>query len=355
MSPNEYIKGRGAQYNAQNRFEERQLVREHEEGIDEWDELHTDERTEYIEVFPKTILNKVESPDIGMGWSMNPYQGCEHGCIYCYARNTHNYWGYSSGVEFEQKILIKKNAPELLEKALMHPKWQPATIMFSGNTDCYQPAERKFEITRKMLQILQKFNHPAGLITKNSLILRDLDILTEMNHKDLVHVSISFTSLDEKLRGLLEPRTASAAKKLKVIETLSKVGIPVNVMLAPVIPAINSDEITDIVKATANAGASNINYLVVRLNGAIGDLFRDWVHKNFPDRAAKVLHQIEHLHGGSLNDSRFGKRMRGEGNFATHIHDMFTVAKKKYYKDRNMKPYNYSWFKRPDKGQLSMF
>src|SRR5690606_35615755 len=162
----------------------------------------------------------------------------------------------------------------------------------------YQPAERKFEITRKMLQVLQKFNHPAGLITKNSLILRDLDILTEMNRKDLVHVSISFTSLDEKLRGLLEPRTACAAKKLKVIETLSKAGIPVNVMLAPVIPAINSDEIADIVKATANAGASNINYLVVRLNGAIGDLFRDWVHKNFPDRAAKVLHQIEHLHGG---------------------------------------------------------
>jgi len=352
---NDYIKGRGAQQNTHNRFAGQQLVREHDEGIDLWDELHRDDRTEYIEVFPKTILNKVDSPDIGMGWSMNPYQGCEHGCIYCYARNTHNYWGYSAGVEFEQKILVKKNAPELLEQALMHPKWEPAAIMFSGNTDCYQPAERKFEITRRMLQVLLKFKHPAGIISKNALMLRDLDVLTELNKLNLLHVSVSFTSLDEKLRGLLEPRTASAAKKLKLIETLAKHDIPVNVMLAPVIPGINSDEIADIVKATADAGAQNINYLVVRLNGDIGNLFTDWVHKNFPDRAQKVLHQIEHMHGGSLYDSRFGKRMSGEGNFARHIKDIFTIAKRKHFAGRKMKPYDYSLFERPEKGQMSLF
>jgi DNA repair photolyase len=353
--PNDYIKGRGAQVNSDNPFFAQQVVRQHDEGIDEWDELHRNDRTQYIEVFPKTILNKVDSPDIGMGWSMNPYQGCEHGCIYCYARNTHNYWGYSAGVEFEQKILVKKNAPELLEQALMNPKWEPAAIMFSGNTDCYQPAERKFEITRKMLQVLLKFKHPTGIISKNTLMLRDLDILTALNRLNLLHVSVSFTSLDEKLRGLLEPRTASAAKKLKLIETLSKNDIPVNVMLAPVIPAINSDEIAGIVKATADAGAQNINYLVVRLNGAIGGLFTDWVHKKFPDRAQKVLHQIEHMHGGSLNDSRFGKRMSGEGNFAMHVKDIFTIAKNKYYKGRKMKPYDYTLFERPAQGQLSLF
>jgi DNA repair photolyase len=353
--PEEYIRGRGAQLNTHNRFFEQQLVRELDEGIDEWDELHRNDRTQYIEVFPKTILNKVESPDIGMGWSMNPYQGCEHGCIYCYARNTHNYWGYSAGVEFEQKILVKKNAPVLLEKELRKSSWKPAAIMFSGNTDCYQPAERKFEITRKMLEVLLKFRHPAGIITKNALLLRDLDLLTEMNRLNLLHVSISITSLDEKLRGLLEPRTASAAKKLKVIETLASHDIPVNVMLAPVIPSINSDEIVDIVKATSDAGASNINYLVVRLNGAIGDLFTDWVHKNYPDRAQKVLHQIQHMHGGTLNDSRYGKRMTGEGNFARQIHDIFTVAKRKFFKGRKMKPYDYSLFSVSEEGQLKLF
>jgi DNA repair photolyase len=354
MNEGEYIKGRGAQLNSHNPFFKQQLVREHVEGIDEWDELHTTDATQYIEVFPKTILNKIESPDIGMGWSMNPYQGCEHGCIYCYARNTHNYWGYSAGIEFEQKILIKKNAPELLEKALMNPKWQPATIMFAGNTDCYQPVERKFEITRELLKVLLKFKHPVGIITKNALLLRDIDLLIGLNKLNLVHVSISFTSLDEKLRGLLEPRTASAQKKLKMIATLTQHNIPMNVMLAPVIPAINSHEIVDIIKATADAGANSINYLVVRLNGAIGDLFTDWVQQNFPDRAQKVLHQIKTMHGGKLNDSRLSTRMKGEGNFAQQIHDIFTIAKNKYYKGRSMKPYNFDDFQLPEKGQLSM-
>lgn len=352
---NEYIKGRGAQINAENPFFQQQLVREHAEAIDEWDDLHLSDRTQYIEVFPKTILNKVGSPDIGLSWSMNPYQGCEHGCIYCYARNTHNYWGYSAGVEFEQKILVKKNAPELLEKELRKPTWQPAPIMLSGNTDCYQPAERQFQITRKMLQILLQFRNPASVITKNALILRDLDILVEMNRMNLIHVNISFTSLDEKLRALLEPRTSTAARKLKVIETLASHDIPVNVMLAPVIPAVNSHEIVHIVKTVASAGASDIHYLVVRLNGAIGELFTDWVHKNFPERAQKILHQIEHMHNGSLNDSRFGKRMTGEGNFAQQIHDIFTVAKRKYFRGKTMKPYNLSHFRIPDKRQLKLF
>lgn len=325
--PQNYFKGRGAQLNVHNRFLKQRVVQEHIEMIDE--PLLLDEKTELIETHPKTILNKVESPDV-MGLSMNPYQGCEHGCIYCYARNAHEYWGYSAGLDFERKIIVKRNAAELLEKALSNPKHQPEPIMFSGNTDCYQPVERKLGITRKMLEVLLKYKHPAAMITKNNLILRDIDLLQELAKLKLVHVMISITGLDEQMRLKLEPRTATYKNRLEVIRELSKAGIPVGVMTAPIIPGINSHEIPAVIEAAAEAGATAAGYTIVRLNGAIGEIFKDWLEKNFPDRAQKVWNQICAMHGGQVNDSRYGTRMRGEGHEASSIRQLFKIAVKKH-------------------------
>ncbi len=312
-------------------------------------------KTQYIEIFPKTILNKVTSPDIGMVYSMNPYQGCEHGCIYCYARNTHEYWGYSAGLDFERKILFKRNAPELLEAKLKSKNWEAQPIMFSGNTDCYQPIERKLEITRKMLEVLYNYRHPVSFITKNALILRDLDILTEMAKLNLVHVSISITSLNEDTRRILEPRTASIKKRFETVKVLSDNGVPVNVMMAPIIPAINSHEVFNLVKKASEFGALSAAYTIVRLNGAIGKLFTDWVQKTFPDRANKIVHQIEDCHNGKLNDSRFGKRMRGEGKIAEQVALQFKIARKKFLSDSCLPPFNYSLYKKAKTNQLSLF
>lgn len=340
-----HIKGRGAQIKPHNKFRKHEYVQEHMEAIDE--ELFSDPKTQIFFEHPKKIINKVDSPDLGLEASMNPYQGCEHGCIYCYARNTHTYWGFNAGLDFESKIIVKRNAPELLEKELSKPNYQVKVIMLSGNTDCYQPLERKFEITRKMLGVLLKFKHPVAMITKNALITRDLDILKPMAEKALVGVTISITSLKEKLRRVMEPRTASCMKRLETVRILSENGIPVNVNLAPVIPSINSDEIPSIIKAAAEAGASDIHYTMVRLNGDVGKIFEDWVHKIFPDRAQKVLNQIKSVHGGSLNDSEWGRRMSGEGNIAESIHQLFSVAKAKYFAGRSLPELNCQSFSVP--------
>lgn len=354
MKTEEKIKGRGAQMNTANPYSKLEKVQEHIEGLDEADES-LENPTSYTEVFPKSILNRVESPDIGLSWSMNPYQGCEHGCIYCYARNSHNYWGYSAGTDFEQKIMIKANAPELLAKELARANWQVEPIMLSGNTDCYQPAERKFQITRKLLKVLLDYRHPVGIITKNALILRDLDILKELNALQLVQVVISFTTLEEETRRVLEPRTSSVKTKLKTIETLSQAGIPVSVIMAPVIPSINSHEVFGMAKAVSGAGARSLNHLVVRLNGAIGPLFEDWLEHVYPDRKEKVLSQIRALHGGQLNDSRTGVRMRGEGVFAQNMLDQFSLARKKYFKSQEKASYNLEAFVRRNKSQFMLF
>ncbi len=342
-----YIKGRGSQLNPANRFlknstkiyvEDLPMQEEREELLKE------NPGTKYIEVFPKTILNKVDSPDIGLGWSMNPYQGCEHGCIYCYARNTHEYWGYSSGMEFEQNILIKKNAPQLLREKLMSKNWEADSIMLAGNTDIYQPAERRFGITRKILEVFLDLKHPVSMITKNSLIERDLDVLSELAKDSLVFVTLSLTTLNEKLKRIMEPRTASAHSVLRTIRRLTSEGVPVNVNVAPIIPGINDEEIFDVIKAVADAGALSAGYIVVRLNGHNDKLFEDWVKKNFSDRANKVLNQIKTMHGGKLNDSNYGRRMKGEGKFAELIRNQFILARKKYLADRKMKPLNYTLF-----------
>ncbi len=290
-----------------------------------------------------------------MVYSMNPYQGCEHGCIYCYARNTHEYWGYSAGLDFERKILFKRNAPQLLEEKIKSKTWVAQPIMFSGNTDCYQPIEKKLEITRKMLEVLWKYKHPVGFITKNALILRDLDILTEMARLRLVHVSISITSLQEDTRRILEPRTASIKKRLETVRILSEHGIPVNVMMAPIIPAINSHEIFDLVKKVSELGALSAAYTIVRLNGAIGEIFTNWVQKTFPEKANKILHQIQDCHNGQLNDSRFGKRMIGEGKIAEQVALQFQIAKKKFLSDKSIPPYDFSLFEKNRNPQLNLF
>lgn len=351
----EYLKGRGAQFNQANPFLKHSYVEEHIEGLDE--PLILDPRTEYIPEFPKKILNRVDSPDLSMNWSMNPYQGCEHGCIYCYARNTHPYWGYSAGLDFEQKIIFKPRAAALLEKAFRHPAWKPDAIMFAGNTDCYQPVERKLKLTRQMLEVLWEFRNPVGIITKNSLVLRDLDLLRKMAELNLVHVAISITTLDETLRSKMEPRTATAARRLATIRELTRAGIPTMVMTAPLIPGLNSHEIADIIAAAADAGALTAGWTMVRLNGDVEPLFIDWVNKNFPDRAAKVLHQVAEVHGGQLGDHRFGKRMRGEGTFAEAMKTMFHAARKKYMSGRSLPEFNYTAFRVPaaEGDQLSLF
>lgn len=346
------IKGRGAQIKTTNPFFSSEYVTEHFEGLDE--EFEVSLKTKFFEEHPKKIVNKVESPDIGMEYSMNPYQGCEHGCVYCYARNTHAYWGFNAGIDFEQNIIVKRNAPELLEKQLSNPNWKVAPIMFSGNTDCYQPAERKFGITRRMLEVLVKFKHPVGMITKNSLILRDIDLLQELAKDNLVSVAVSINSLTEELRQKMEPRTASYPKRLEVIQKLSGKNIPVIAMVAPVIPGLNDHEIPNVIKAASQHGASEAGFTLVRLNGEIGKVFEDWIHKAFPDKAVKVLHRIQSCHAGNLNDSRWGKRMRGEGNIAESIHQMFRMAAAKYFKNKKPFELNRSAFRVP-KAQLELF
>jgi DNA repair photolyase len=337
-----YLAGRGAQFNPANQYSKNSYVTEHPEGLDEPFLQNTP--TEFFSEYPKKIINPVESPDLGLSYSMNPYQGCEHGCIYCYARNTHQYWGYGAGLDFERKIIIKENAAAVLAQQLDHPNWVVRPVMLAGNTDCYQPIEQKKKITRSLLEVLLRYRHPVSIITKNSLILRDLDILQKLNDLDLVHVNISITTLNEKLRQKLEPRTATAKKRLEVVQVISAAGIPVNVMAAPIIPGLNDQEIPAILKESARLGASSAAYTLVRLNGAIGEIFRDWLHKSFPDREKKVLEQISSCHGGHLNDSVYGRRMTGEGKYAEAIGHLFRISKQKYFSGRQMKPYRYDLF-----------
>ena len=340
--------------NAKNPFLTREVVKDHVEGIDDFEEPLPS--TEIFYETPRKILNKVSSPDIGLSYSLNTYQGCEHGCTYCYARPAHEYWGFSAGLDFESKIIVKQHAPELLRKEFAKKGYRPLPVMLSGNTDCYQPIERRLKITRSILEVFLKFRHPVSIITKNALILRDLDILGEMSQRNLVHVNISLTCLNEDLRRVLEPRTASGQKRLQTIRTLSEAGIPVRAMIAPIIPGLNDTEIPALIEAAAEHGASDAAYTMVRLNGSVATIFTDWLRKTYPDRAEKVLNLIASCHGGSLSDNRFGVRMSGEGNIASMIARLFRTVRNKYFKGRHMPPYDFSQFNAtPGKAQLSLF
>lgn len=327
---------------------------EHIEGID-IDGMGEYGNTKYVEVFPKRLINKVPSPDVPSDYSMNPYQGCEHGCVYCYARDTHQYWGYGSGKDFERTILVKKNAPELLWNELNRRSWSPSSIMLSGNTDCYQPAERKFGITRKLLEVLNSFQNPVFIITKNSLVLRDLDILKKMAAHDLVGVALSITTLNEDTRRKLEPRTATAANRLEAVRQLSEAGIPVTVLMGPVIPGLTGHEVMDVAKAASEAGASAFGHIMLRLNGSIGEVFEKWVEQAFPDRASRILSLIRQSHGGKLNESRFKTRMVGEGPVAEQIRSMSHLAQRTYFADKTNRSLSTKHFRRvKTKGQLSL-
>lgn len=346
------IKGKGAQSNPNNPFLKQGSTHEHIEGIDDFSQ----KGSRSVEIFyesPKNVLSRNNSEDISFEYSINPYQGCEHGCIYCYARNSHTYWGFSAGLDFETKIIVKKDVAKKFEERILKPGWKVQPIMISGNTDCYQPLEKKYGLTREILQIALKYRHPLSIITKNDLILRDVDILTEMASHALVHVCFSITSLDEKLRMKLEPRTATYDKKLKAIRYLSEKGIPVSVMNAPIIPGLNDHDIPQVLQSTSDAGALDINYTVVRLNGQIGELFKEWIEEAFPERASKVLNQISELHGGKLNDSEWGQRMRGKGQYALMIDELFQKSKSRFFQDKKMPPYNLGAFRRG--GNYSLF
>lgn len=330
-------KGQGAVENVHNHFNRNV----YERTIYEDDLLSEDgeieefiSKTEIIEVFPKTIMNDVKRKGMPLEFSMNPYQGCEHGCAYCYARPTHEYWGYSAGVDFERKILVKKSAPQLLEKLFQKRGYQAREFMLSGNTDCYQPVERKLEITRKVLQVCLDYRHPVDIITKNALILRDLDILQKLAEKNLVKVAISIPTINEDLRRKLEPRTSSIPQKLKAIETLSQNGIPVFPMVAPIIPGLNSMEILPILKKISELGAYDFGYTLVRLNDTVEPVFIRWLQEHFPDREEKIINQIRSMHGGKLNERLAMKRYIGEGNIADMIHSTFKIGRQKYFADK---------------------
>lgn len=340
------IKGRGAAINPSNPFDSV------DRGVAV---LDPESPTTFQIVRSSSIINKVDSPDIRHGFSLNPYQGCEHGCIYCYARNSHNYWGFSAGLDFERKVLVKVDAPRLLEETLKKQSWKASPVMLSGNTDCYQPAERKFRLTRQILETCLRYRHPVSIITKNALIERDIDILSELAALGLVHVALSVTTLRPELQRILEPRTATPAKKLEIIRNFSDAGIPVMVMMAPVIPSINDSEIIPLAKVVAEAGAVTMQHMVIRLSGAVPELFAHWLDQHFPDRKQRVLEGIRSLHGGQLGSGRFRQRMRGEGNLATLYAQQASLARRRFGLDRSMPPLRTDLFARSTATQLDLF
>ena len=353
MTMADYKKGRGAQFNTANSFAAHRYEPEDVNASFDDDFPPPTLKTQFFEETPKQIISYPNSPDVGFMASINPYQGCEHGCIYCYARTTHEYWGFSAGLDFESKIMVKKTAPTLLEKQFQSRSYRPEVIHFSGNTDCYQPAERTYQLTRKMLALCLHYRNPVSIITKNVLILRDLDILEPMSRLNLINVAISITTLNEELRLLMEPRTVTATQRLKTISKLHQAGIPVGVMTAPIIPSLNDHEIPKLIEQAANQGACWSAYTIVRLNGAIGPLFTDWLKQTFPDRANRVLNQIADCHSGQLKDSRFKTRMSGEGQYAHQIAQLHRVSCQKYLAGRQLVPLTTALF-RPA-GQLGLF
>jgi len=347
-----FIKGRGAQSNPVNPFTNELKEFSHQEYIDP-DNPKT--KTRYLETFPKTIVNPIKSPDVPFSFGINPYQGCEHGCVYCYARNTHPYWGYSAGLDFERVIMVKKTAPELLRKKLSSKSWSGDPIMIAGNTDCYQPIEKKMEITRKLLEVFLEFKNPVAMITKNKLMLRDLDILKKLNQQQLLRVRVSLNTINESLRLKLEPRASSVKTRLGLIKSLTNAGIPVGVMAAPIIPGLNDTELFSLVKKVAEIGAVDINYIMVRLNGDVKQIFEEWLEATYPDRKQKVMNLIASAHGGKHNDSRFGKRMRGEGKYVDMVASQFKLAKQKFIPRVEEIPFNRDAFHKKKNPQLTLF
>lgn len=347
MSSQNHIKGQGAQRNVKNRFEQYSYEPE------DWEIEKTN--TQIIEVFPKTIVNAVKSPDLPMEYSLNPYQGCEHGCSYCYARPTHEYWGFSAGIDFERKIMVKKNAPELLEKFFRKRNYIPKTIMLSGNTDCYQPIERELKITRKILEVCLAYRHPVSILSKNALVLRDLDLFIKMNELNLISVALSIPTMNEDLRRKMEPRTSSAIKKLEALKILKENNIPTGAMIAPIIPGLNSDETLNIIKKISETGADWFGYTLIRLNDTVEPVFVKWLETSFPDRKDKVISLIKQMRGGKLGEKRYFERYKGEGSIAEMIHKTIEIGRNKYFRDRKMVELSAAHFSGSKTQQLKLF
>jgi DNA repair photolyase len=317
-----------------------------------------DEKQISTEVFrdaSRTIVSTNDSPDIGMEATINPYRGCEHGCIYCYARPTHEYLGLSAGLDFETKIFAKPDAAQLLEKKLASRAWRPKTVTLSGVTDPYQPLERKLKITRGCLEVLRDFGNPAAMITKNHLVTRDIDIFKAMAAKRTIAVNISVTTLDGTLARAMEPRASRPEMRLRAIETLAREDIPVGVMIGPVLPGLTEHEIPAIIKAVADAGACSAHYTMLRLPYGVKDLFQTWLAEHYPDRAKKILNRIREMRDGKLYDGEFGTRMRGTGIQADHIGKMFDLYKKRYNLNRPVRLSTASFRRIEDREQLSLF
>jgi DNA repair photolyase len=324
----EFHRGRGASGKPANRFEALHVELDPVEA-GEAEDAAPKLKTQFFRDATKTIIARNNSPDVGFETSINPYRGCEHGCAYCFARPTHEYLGFSAGLDFESKIMVKEDAPELLEAELSSSKWKPQVVAISGVTDPYQPAERRFRITRRCLEVLAKFRNPVAIITKNRLVTRDIDVLAELATHHAIGVNISVTSLDAKLQRILEPRTSPPDARLDAIAQLHAAGIPVGVMVAPIIPGITDHEVPAILAACGKAGAQFAGSVVLRLPWAVAPLFERWLDEHFPDRKEKVLGRVRSMRGGKLYDSRWSKRQEGEGIFADQIATMFEVARRR--------------------------
>ncbi len=319
------VHGRGSSFNPINRFENIELVPEPPDDIDEV----SSPITQFLSDSSKTIIAFNDSPDVGFDASVNPYRGCEHGCIYCYARPTHEYLGFSAGLDFETKIMVKEQAPEMLRRELSSPKWKPKILALSGVTDCYQPVEKKRRLTRRCLEVLLEFRNPVVIVTKNALVTRDIDVLSELTRYQCAAVFISLTTLDTKLSSSMEPRASRPARRLAAISALSQANIPVGFLLAPMIPGLTDSEAPAIVQAAAGAGAGFGGYVPLRLPHAVKKLFETWLEDYYPEKKGKILNRIRAIRGGKLNDANFGSRMKGEGIFAEQMRDLFQLACKK--------------------------
>lgn len=347
----EALRGRGTASNPPNRFAPLWHVRD-PEWTDPEDPAPT---TQFLHDTARSIITSNASPDVGFESSINPYRGCEHGCPYCYARPTHEYLGFSAGLDFETKILVKQDAPELLRRELASPRWQPRVLALSGVTDPYQPVERRLQLTRRCLAVLAECRNPVVIVTKNSLVTRDVDLLQELARHEAAAVFVSITTLDGHLARRLEPRAAQPARRLAAIAALARAGVPVGVLVAPVIPGLTDHEIPAIIAAAARLGAQQAGYGVLRLPHGVGALFEAWLAQHVPTKAGKILRRIRELHGGRLHDARFGLRMRGEGRVADHLAALFALACRKAGLHKRELRLSTAAFRRPAAAQLSLF
>ncbi len=355
--PDQKVSGRSSGFNPQNRFEEITVVPSDDDNRffpDEGREQRKVETKFFVDT-SRTVLAKNDSPDVPFTYSLNPYRGCEHGCIYCYARPSHEYLGFSSGLDFETKIMVKQDAPRLLCEIFMKKSWKPQVVALAGNTDCYQPAERKLRLTRECLDVFLEFRNPVGIVTKNFLITRDLDILAELAQLNLVSVILSVTSLSQDLTRKMEPRTSSPAKKLEAIEMLSKSSIPVGVLVAPVIPGLTDEEIPAILRETSSRGARFASMQMMRLPFAVKDLFVDWLRREYPDRENRVVSRLKQVQRGKLSSYEFGERMKGSGETAKAIHQLFRASCRKYHLNEEEVELSTEMFRRPSGAQIEIF